>query len=185
MGRQPALNFGWTHLPDDESWRDPVDAPGPRRNRQMLKDVLDFWLSRGVAGFRVDMAFSLVKDDRDPHVGLLATTELWREVRQWLDDTHPDAVLLPEGSEPRIGASFAFDADFLLVIPLGAALTFLFTWGSVPCLYYGDEVGMRYLPGLPDVEGAAVLLGSGVAVDGQSVQADGFGYAVLALSPRP
>jgi glycosidase len=185
---------------------------------------------------------------------------------------------------------------------LGAALTFLFTWGSVPCLYYGDEVGMRYLPGLPDVEGAicnpaynragcrtpmqwddgpnagfstadasrlylpidpdpnrptvaaqqddpsstlnlvrrlialrtavpalggreattvrhaeypfvyrrgqahlvvlnprrdpatlhlpevegaAVLLGSGVAVDGQSVQADGFGYAVLALSPRP
>ena len=37
---------------------------------------------------------------------------------------------------------------------LGAALTFLFTWGSVPCLYYGDEIGMRYLPALPDVEGS-------------------------------
>ena len=37
---------------------------------------------------------------------------------------------------------------------LGAALTFLFTWGSVPCLYYGDEIGMRYLRGMPDVEGA-------------------------------
>jgi glycosidase len=37
---------------------------------------------------------------------------------------------------------------------LGAALTFLFTWGTVPCLYYGDEIGMRYLPGLPDVEGS-------------------------------
>src|SRR6476620_10466294 len=37
---------------------------------------------------------------------------------------------------------------------LGAALTFLFTWGTVPCLYYGDEIGMRYLPGMPDVEGA-------------------------------
>ena len=37
---------------------------------------------------------------------------------------------------------------------LGAALTFLLTWGSVPCLYYGDEIGMRYLPNLPDVEGA-------------------------------
>ncbi len=36
---------------------------------------------------------------------------------------------------------------------LGAALTFLFTWGSLPCLYYGDEIGMRYLPGMPDVEG--------------------------------
>ena len=37
---------------------------------------------------------------------------------------------------------------------LGVALTFLMTWGSVPSLYYGDEIGMRYLPGLPDVEGA-------------------------------
>ena len=37
---------------------------------------------------------------------------------------------------------------------LGAAFTFLFTFGTVPCLYYGDEIGMRYLPGLPNVEGA-------------------------------
>jgi glycosidase len=37
---------------------------------------------------------------------------------------------------------------------LGAALAFLFTWGSVPCLYYGDEIGMRYLPDMPGVEGA-------------------------------
>ena len=37
---------------------------------------------------------------------------------------------------------------------LGPALTFLLTWGSVPCLYYGDEIGMRYLPDTPDAEGA-------------------------------
>jgi len=37
---------------------------------------------------------------------------------------------------------------------LGAAMTFLFTWGSVPCLYYGDEIGMRYLPDMPEVEGS-------------------------------
>ena len=37
---------------------------------------------------------------------------------------------------------------------LGAAFTFLLTWGSVPSLYYGDEIGMRYLPGLPDKEGS-------------------------------
>jgi hypothetical protein len=36
----------------------------------------------------------------------------------------------------------------------GAALTFLLTWGSVPCLYYGDEIGMRYVPGMPEVEGS-------------------------------
>ena len=37
---------------------------------------------------------------------------------------------------------------------LRAAFAFLLTWGSVPSIYYGDEIGMRYLPGLPGVEGA-------------------------------
>jgi glycosidase len=220
---QPALNFGWARLPDDEPWRDAADAPGPLRNRQALKDILDFWLRRGVAGFRVDMAFSLVKDDP----GKAVTVALWRDIREWLETHHPDAVLIPEGREPRTDGPLAFHADFFLVIhaahaslfdngyagvlpwqpqrppffdasgqgstktfldawaaaraadparpvllatadhdydrlrcgprepeQLGAALTFLFTWGSVPSLYYGDEIGMRYLRGTPDVEGA-------------------------------
>jgi maltose alpha-D-glucosyltransferase/alpha-amylase len=37
---------------------------------------------------------------------------------------------------------------------LAPALTFLLTWGSVPCIYYGDEIGMRYLPGMLNVEGS-------------------------------
>jgi maltose alpha-D-glucosyltransferase/alpha-amylase len=225
---QPALNFGWATPPDGGTepaghCRDAVDAPGPRRNRQALRDILGFWLDRGVAGFRVDMAFSLVKDDP----GLAETVALWREIRAWLDRAHPGAVLIPEGVEPRIGGPLAFDADFLLVIgeahatlfdnhaagrlpfhetrpaffdgdgagntgaflaawarvraadprrpvllasadhdfdrlccgprtaeQLGAAFAFLLTWGTVPSIYYGDEIGMRYLPGMPDVEGA-------------------------------
>lgn len=222
---QPALNFGWVVTDPEHPWRDAVDAPGPMRNRQALKEILDFWLSKGVAGFRVDMAFSLVKDE-GLHQGWLASAEIWRELREWLDDAYPDAVLIPEGEEPRSGARLAFDADFALVIfaahaslfdnhsagelpwhppqpaffdaagegstalfldtwdryreadparsvilatadhdfnrlragrtpkELGSALTFLFTWGSVPSLYYGDEIGMRYLPDLPNVEGA-------------------------------
>jgi maltose alpha-D-glucosyltransferase/alpha-amylase len=144
-----------------------------------------------------------------------------------MDEAYPDAVLIPEGAEPRTGGRFAFDADFALVImaahaslfddhsagilpwqepqppffaaegdgstrtfldlwslwraedpqrsvilatadhdynrlrcggrtpeQLGAALTFIFTWGSIPSLYYGDEIGMRYLHDMPDVEGA-------------------------------
>jgi glycosidase len=223
---QPALNFGWTSTDEREPWRDAVDAPGPRRNREALREVLDHWLGLGVAGFRVDMAFSLVKDAEEGHAPL-ASVALWREIRAWMDHAYPDAVLIPEGSEPSDGGPPAFHADFALVIheahaslfdnhaagrlpfhpphepffdaegrgstatflaaweevrardphrpvvlasadhdfdrlrcgprtpeQLGAALTFLLTWGSVPCLYYGDEIGMRYLHGMPDVEGA-------------------------------
>lgn len=220
---QPALNFGYARLDPAEPWRQSVDAPGPLRNRQALKDVMAFWLDRGVAGFRVDMAFSLVKDDP----GHVETTAVWRELRGWLDATYPEAVIVPEGREPRTGEPLAFDADFFLVInqehaslfdnggagelvwgkyahaffdadglgsaqpfldsweavkaddsdrlvlmstadhdysrlacgsrtaeQLGTAFTFLLTWGTVPVIYFGDEIGMRYLPGLPDVEGS-------------------------------
>ncbi|MFF5085417.1 alpha-amylase family glycosyl hydrolase [Actinoplanes sp. NPDC000266] len=219
---QPALNFGWIN----GDGGDPVEAPGPLRNRRALRDIIEFWLSKGVSGFRVDMAFSLVKDYRI-EAGVKASTDIWREIRDWMEAEYPDAILIPEGVEPRTGKKLAFDADFFLVIKeehaslfdnqaagilpfqpprapffdaegkggthtfltawdaardtdpqrpiimstadhdfdrlccgprtaeqLGAALTFLFTWGNIPCLYYGDEIGMRYLPDMPDVEGA-------------------------------
>jgi glycosidase len=223
---QPALNFGWVRHPGDPDWKDAIDAPGPRRNRRALRDIIAFWLDRGVAGFRVDMAFSLVKDEGVDD-GLAETVALWHEIRTWLDDHYPDAVLIPEGDEPRTGPATAFDADFFLVIhdahgslfdnhypgllpfheprepffdaagrgttrvfldawaaaratdperlivmstadhdydrlccgprtaeQVRTALTFLFTWGNVPCLYYGDEIGMRFVPDLPNVEGS-------------------------------
>lgn len=221
---QPALNFGYARLDPAEPWRQPVDAPGPRANRAALREVMAFWLDRGVAGFRVDMAFSLVKDDP----GYPATAELWRELRVWLEHAYPAAVIIPEGLEPAGKGTLGFHADFFLVIKeahsslfnnggagtlpwlterpcyfdaagagspetflriwserrrqvgpdrpillasadhdfsrlccgtrtaeqLGSAFTFLFTWASVPSLYYGDEIGQRYLPGLPEVEGS-------------------------------
>ena len=223
---QPALNFGYARLDPAQPWRQPVDAPGPRANRAALREIMAFWLDRGVAGFRVDMANSLVKDDP----GYVATFALWREIRVWLDATYPDAVIIPEGLEPVTGGPPAFHADFFLVIhqphsslfnnggagtlpwiepapcyfdaegagstdtllaqtkeqaaqfgpdrpvllasadhdfsrlacgtrtaeQLGAAFTFLLTWTTVPSIYYGDEIGMRYLPGLPNVEGSVV-----------------------------
>jgi alpha-glucosidase len=220
---QPALNFGFARLRDDEPWRQPIDAPGPRRNRQALRDIMTFWLDRGASGFRVDMAFALVKDDDE----LVETTNLWRDLRAWLDDAYPDAVILPEGVEPIAASTAAFHADFFLVISdehgslfdnggagrlpwvehgpcffdaegagsldtfldgwaharsarpgrpiimgsadhdfsrlacgsrtaeqLPAAFTFLLTWASIPAIYYGDEIGMRYQLDLPDVEGS-------------------------------
>jgi hypothetical protein len=156
------------------------------------------------------------------------SARLWRRIRDWLDTAYPEAVLIPEGIEPR-GSSgpLAFDADFFLVIygatcvavrqpvrrqaavpgtdaspssthpemaplqcsstagmpsasefsgrhvvmstadhdfsrlccgprtaeQLGAAFVFLLTWGTIPCIWYGDEIGMRYVPDLPERRG--------------------------------
>lgn len=38
---------------------------------------------------------------------------------------------------------------------LKPAFTFLLTWPTLPAIYYGDEIGMRYVPGLPNIEGSA------------------------------
>lgn len=39
---------------------------------------------------------------------------------------------------------------------LPAAFAFQLTWPTLPAIYYGDEIGMRYLPGLPDHEGSVL-----------------------------
>ena len=221
--QQPALNFGYASMQEDEPWRQPIDAPGPQSNRHALREIMAFWLDRGAAGFRVDMAFSLVKDDE----GLVETVRLWREVREWLDRRYPQAVILPEGVEPLSGGQSSFDGDFFLVIgeehtslfdnggagalpwqaqapcyfdqngdgsvqrflegwrrvrsarpmrpiilgsadhdysrlamgsregvQLRVAWLFLLTWASVPAIYYGDEIGMRYQGDLPNKEGS-------------------------------
>jgi glycosidase len=228
---QPALNFGYAGPDPDEPWRQGVDATGPQANRAALAEVMAYWIERGVAGFRVDMAYSLVKDDPDR----AETSALWRDLSGWLHRTYPDAILLPESDHPAppdLGLRSGFDGDFFLVIhpahsalfnnggagtlfwlpdhehcffdaegpdgpgslgrfleiwdgyvqangpdrrvvlatadhdfsrlacgdrtleQLPAAYAFLLTWGSVPSIYYGDEIGMRYLPGMPDLEGS-------------------------------
>ena len=224
---QPALNFGYARMDADEPWRQPVDAEGPRQNRQALRDIMDHWLRAGVSGFRVDMASSLVKDD----AGKVETAKLWRELRTWIDSAHPEAVLLSEWAQPQVAVPAGFHADFFLhfgssqafrslwhngavyddtwrparhcyfdpsgagsiaeflaewatatsvisgghvILPTSnhdfprlvagartadqarAAFVFVLTWPTLPAVYYGDEIGMQYQPGLPDHEGSVL-----------------------------
>ena len=263
---QPALNFGYGLLDHDEPWRVPVDAPGPLANRRMLREVISFWLDRGAAVFRVDMAFSLVKEDE----GLVETMALWRELREWMDLHYPGAVLVPEGVEPLTELEPSFHADFLLVIgdehrslfanggagrlpwdpdakpcffeaeargsteefaaawerlrtkrpgrtvlmatadhdyarlatgkrtaeQLRVAMLMVFAWASVPSLYYGDEIGMRFVDGLPDKEGSVCAPGfynrAGVRTPMQWDSAENAGFSTapaeklyLPLDPDP
>jgi len=231
---QPALNFGYAQPRDDEPWRQRVDADGPRRNRDALVDIVRRWYDRGVAGFRVDMAASLVKDDP----GHVETGRLWHEVRERLERTHPGRLLVSEWGDPARAVPAGFDVDFFLQfggdfdgLPLKslfdngsgtvheswaprdawadaagrgdaadfvaawrearaaiqaagsagvvglptanhdftrlvsgprdaeqarAALLLVCTWPAMPSIYYGDEIGMRYLPGLASLEGSSL-----------------------------
>ena len=206
-------------------------TPGEPGGR--LREIIGYWLDRGVAGFRVDMAFSWSRMTR-----LVETSAPWRELGEWMRKAHPErGCSFPESDELRTvdaGVRGGFDADFSLVIheehstlfnnggagllpwqkeiapcyfdpdadeaegtlafarflslwnhhletngedrlvvlpsadhdfsrlacgprtaeQVPAAFMFLLTWGSIPSIYYGDEIGMRYLEGAPEKEGS-------------------------------
>ncbi|WP_245775670.1 alpha-amylase family glycosyl hydrolase [Saccharopolyspora flava] len=210
---QPAINYGYARMNPDEPWREPIDAEGPKRNREAMREVMDHWLKLGVSGFRCDMAGSLIKDDPD----LVETGKLWGEMAAWLDDNHPDAVLVSEWGDPKVAVPAGFDGDFFfqtgdawkslwqdnpyfgadgtgtakifidawreaedaigrpggVILPsanhdtalrlnngvrtpeeIPAVYAFWLTWPIVPLIYYGEEIGMRLIDGLPDVEGS-------------------------------
>jgi glycosidase len=255
---QPALNFGYGRQHPAEPWRQNVQAEGPRANRTVLRAIMDHWLRLGVSGFRVDMAYSLVKDDP----GFAETTQLWRELRAWLDRAHPDAALLSEWGDPAVAVPAGFHADFFLhfggpgngrplrslwststatnrpewgtdpcyfdaegrgspatllnayhdalhaigepghiALPtanhdfarlrcdprtpeqLPPAFAFHLTFPTLPAIYYGDEIGMRYVPGLPDKEGSVMAPGYNRAGSRTPMQWDSSPNAGFSTAP--
>lgn len=207
---QPALNYGFAN--PTKPWMQSVDAPGPMATREAMKDVMRFWLQMGCDGFRVDMAHSLVKGDKDGS----ATISLWQDFRAFLDREFPEAVIISEWGQPDKSLMGGFHMDFLLhfgpshyndlfrvenpyfsrkgmgdisefvriykenydktegkgliCIPSGnhdmsrissrldedeikLAFGFILTMPGAPFIYYGDEIGMRFLEGTKSVEG--------------------------------
>ncbi len=106
---QPALNYGFLNCTED--WQQPMDHPDCVATREALKDIMRFWLDRGCDGFRVDMAFSLVKNDDENHAG---TCAVWREVREMLDAEYPEAAIVSEWGEPEQSLRAGFHMDFCL-----------------------------------------------------------------------
>lgn len=217
---QPALNYGYAN--PKAPWQLPTTDPACISVREELKNIMKFWLEGGADGFRVDLAASLIRNDPDHQ----AITALWRYYRGWLDQEHPEAVLISEWSNPAISVPAGFHIDFLLQfgepayafllgpksqvegdgrkppafferagggniqaflgnylkhysasksygyisLPTGNHDMPRATWGrdtqevrtifamlltvpGVPCIYYGDEIGMKFLPDSPNKEG--------------------------------
>ena len=107
---QPALNYGFYEVTHPE-WQFSSDSPEAWETVDALKDIMRFWLDKGIDGFRVDMADSLVKNDDDK----IATAKIWRNIREMMDADYPDAVLVSEWSNPlRAIVNAGFHADFYL-----------------------------------------------------------------------
>lgn len=107
---QPALNYGFHQVKYPE-WQKSADSPEALSTREALKDIMRFWLDKGIDGFRVDMADSLVKNDDEK----ISTAAVWRDVRKMMDACYPDAVLISEWSDPlRSIVNSGFHADFYL-----------------------------------------------------------------------
>lgn len=106
---QPSLNYGFYNV--TEPWQHSYDSPEAKEMLEELKNIMHFWLSMGCDGFRVDMAFSLVKNDPDS----IGTIALWQNVREFLDKEFPEAAIVSEWGEPDKSLISGFHMDFLYI----------------------------------------------------------------------
>ncbi len=225
---QPALNYGYAKIEKD--WQLPYDHPDCVATQNALLDIMDYWTGYGVDGFRVDMAFSLIKNDETEETNI----KLWQRMSKQFKEKHPECLLISEWSYPERSLRAGFDVDFLiqfniksfttlfrhekgkndredwigpsyfrkagegdftlfsddfcdqlqktkgmgyLSVPTGThdltrtawerdeddlkvIQAFLMTMPGIPLIYYGDEIGMRYIEGIRSIEGAYKRTGS-------------------------
>ncbi len=140
---QPALNYGFLHPDPNEPWQQGYDAPGPTAVRQELKNIIAFWMDKGVDGFRCDMAGSLVKGDDKEHTG---TRRLWHEIRSWFEERYPEGILISEWSQPRQALAAGFHIDLIIHNGAGAKI-----YRSLVC--QTNDKGDRQTPCFFDYEG--------------------------------
>ena len=124
---QPALNYGYARPSPDSSWEQPVTAPGPQSTIAELKNIIQFWMDKGIDGFRVDMASTLIKKDS----GFIETSKLWRGVRDWFGNTYPQGALIAEWSDPEKSVKAGFMIDFLMHFNIKSYRTLFFNrWAN-------------------------------------------------------
>ena len=133
---QAALNYGYAHPNSNHPWEEDVNAPGPQAVRRELRNIMAFWMDKGVDGFRVDMAASLVKNDDNK----VETTKLWNEMRIWKDKNYPDCVLISEWSHPSLAIPAGFNIDFMIHFNIKGYPSLFFDKATP----FGDRVNSEY-----------------------------------------
>ncbi len=107
---QPALNYGFAKPDPKRPWQIRSDSPEARATVNDMLEVMRFWLDMGCDGFRVDMAGSLIKGDKEQK----ETIRLWQGIRETMDKEYPQAALVSEWGDPLRALKAGFHMDFLL-----------------------------------------------------------------------
>lgn len=252
---QPALNYGFANPDPDKTWQMSVDHPDCVKTRMAMLDIMDYWSEYGVSGFRVDMAFSLIKNDDEK---MSANIALWKKISKEFKQRHPDSILIAEWGDPEKSLEGGFDIDYLFQAHLKMYTTlfrheagtsdrltwvgdsyfrkagkgdfalfadefidqlnktknkgymaimtgshdltrislgrdedelkviqaFIMTMPGIPLIYYGDEIGMRYIPDMRSVEGAYKRTGSRTPMQWNSEKNFGFSLSDSLYIPQ-
>ena len=251
---QPALNYGFANPDPEKEWQLPVDHPDCIDTQNEILRIMDYWSAFGVDGFRVDMAYSLVKNDPDS----VETIKLWKKLSYEFKQKHPESILIAEWGYPERSIEGGFDIDYLMQGRLGMYTTlfrhepgksdrltwvgpsyfrkegkgdfslfsdefseqlrkikgkgymsiitgshdlsrislerdeedlkvvqaFIMTMPGIPLVYYGDEIGMKYIPDMRSVEGAYQRTGSRTPMQWNHEKNYGFSVADKIYIPQ-
>lgn len=124
---QPALNYGWNKLPEKgvrenaydlgEDWKMHYTDERLKPLREEILNIMRFWLNKGVSGFRIDLANSLVKDcvyNSDNDEDIEGLKWLWDILIGTIKSEYPDAAFVAEfGYTPNSVGKCGFDLDYL------------------------------------------------------------------------
>lgn len=124
---QPALNFGFNSIGEqggiksaydgDDSFKMRYDDERLIPLREEVLNIMRFWLARGIDGFRVDLANSLVKgcrpnSEKDEEIEGLVW--LWNRLIPVIKKDYPEACFIAEWIYPKNSVGkCGFDLDFL------------------------------------------------------------------------
>ncbi len=121
---QPSLNFGFNKIDEvnEEVWGDDSSVDWqmhytdkrlePLRNEMI--DIIEFWLAKGIDGFRVDMANSLVKNWNGSDEGLKGSAWVWDKILSKVRADYPESIFIAEWCNPKASVGkCGFDADYI------------------------------------------------------------------------
>ncbi len=106
---QPSLNFGFAEV--TAPWQTPAGSPAAKKTTEAIKDIIRFWCSKGVDGFRVDMAYSLVKAEKEGRAGTIA---VWQDIFAMMDEEFPECAMVSEWGNASESAQAGFPMDFYM-----------------------------------------------------------------------